>query len=57
MVKNENPGTPEIDRKLSKSVKHPVLTVYRYYKTAKKQPIYYLSTILALITGKAIFKQ
>ena len=30
MVKNKNPETPEIDRKLSKSIKHPVLTVYRY---------------------------
>ena len=30
MVKNENPETPEIDRKPSKSIKHPVLTVYRY---------------------------
>ena len=28
--KNENPETPEIDRKPSKSIKHPVLTVYRY---------------------------
>ena len=30
MVKNENPEMPEIDRKTSKSIKHPVLTVYRY---------------------------
>ena len=30
MVKNENPEMPEIDRKPSKSIKHPVLTVYRY---------------------------
>ena len=30
MVKIENPETPENDRKLSKSIKHPVLTVYRY---------------------------
>ena len=30
MIKNENPETPEIDRKLSKSIKHPVLTIYRY---------------------------
>ena len=30
MVKNENPETLEINRKLSKSIKHPVLTVYRY---------------------------
>ena len=30
MVKNENPEQPEIDRKLSKSIKHPVLTVHCY---------------------------
>ena len=30
MVKNENPDTPEIDRKLSKSIKQSVLLVYRY---------------------------
>ena len=30
MAKNENPEMPEINRKLSKSKKHPVLTVYRY---------------------------
>ena len=29
---------------------------YRCWKTAKVQPIYYLSTILALITGKATFE-
>ena len=29
MVKNKNPETPETDRKLSKSIKHRVLTVYR----------------------------
>ena len=34
--KNENPVTPEINRQLSKSKKHPALTVYRYQKTAKK---------------------
>ena len=28
--------------------KHPVLTLYRYYKTAKNQSVYYLSTMLAL---------
>ena len=28
--KNENPETQEIDRKLSKSIQHPVLTVYCY---------------------------
>ena len=43
---------PEINRKLSKSKEHPVLTVYRYQKTAKKQSLCYLSTILALITKK-----
>ena len=57
MVKNENPETLQIDRKLSKSIKQLVLTVYRYKKTAKKQSIYYLSTILALITTKVTFKQ
>ena len=36
MAKNENPETPEVDRKLSKSMKHPVLTVYHFSKTAKK---------------------
>ena len=30
MIKNENPEMPEINRKLSKSKKHSVLTVYRY---------------------------
>ena len=35
----ETPETPEINRKLSKSKKHPVLTFYRYWKTAKKQSI------------------
>ena len=30
MVKNENPETPKIDRKLSKLIKDPVLTVYHY---------------------------
>ena len=54
--KNKNPEMPEINRKLSKSEKHPVLTVYRYQKTAKKQSIFYLSTILALRIRKAIFK-
>ena len=57
MAKNENPETPAVDRKLSKSMKHPVLTVYHFSKTAKKQLIYYLSTILALITKKVTFKQ
>ena len=28
--KKENAETPEMDRKLSKSIKQPVLTVYRY---------------------------
>ena len=28
--KNENPETPEINRKFSKSKKHSVLSVYRY---------------------------
>ena len=39
----------EINRKLSRSKEHPVLMVYRYKKTAKKQSLY-VSTILALIT-------
>ena len=52
MVKNENPEMPEINRKLSKSKKHPLLTIYRYWKTAKKQSLCYLSTILTLITKK-----
>ena len=52
MEKNENPEIPEMDRKLSKSRKHPVLL-----KTARKQSICYLRSILALITRKAIFKQ
>ena len=52
MAKNENPEMPEINTKLSKSKKHPVLTVYRYEKTAKKQSLCYLSTILILITKK-----
>ena len=30
MAKNENPETPEINRKLSKSKKSPVLIVYHY---------------------------
>ena len=55
MIKNENPEMPEINRKLSKSKKHSVLTVYRYQRTAKKQSICYLSTILPLITKKATF--
>ena len=55
--KKRKPETREIDRNLSKSIKHPVLMVYRHLKTAKKQSIYYLRTILALITRKAIFKQ
>ena len=42
MAKNKNPEMPEINRNLSKSKEHPVLTVYRYEKTAKKQSIYYL---------------
>ena len=45
--KNENPEMPEIDWKLPKSIKYSVLMVYRYQKTAKKQSIYYLRTILA----------
>ena len=52
MAKNENPEIPEINTKLSKSKEHPVLTVYRYEKTAKKQSLCYLSTILILITKK-----
>ena len=43
---------PEINRKLSKLKKRPVLTFYRYQKTAKKQSLCYLSTILTLITKK-----
>ena len=54
MATNENPEMPEINRKLSKSEKHPVLTYYRYYKTGKKQSLCYLSTILALITKKIL---
>ena len=54
MVKTEN---PEVNRKLSKSKKQPVLTVYRYQKTAKKQSSSYLSTILALITKRVTFEQ
>ena len=50
--KNGKPEMLEINRKLFKSKKHPVLTFYRYYKTAKKQSLCYLSTILALITKK-----
>ena len=57
MEKNENPETSEINRKLSKAKKYPVLTVYRYKKAAKKQSIYYLSTILALITRTDTFKK
>ena len=56
MAKNENPETPEINRKLSKSKKHPLLTAYHYQKTAKKLPVVYLSTLLAFITKKAAFK-
>ena len=52
MAKNENPEMPAINRKLSKSKKHPVLTFYRCKKTAKKQLLCYLSTILALIAKK-----
>ena len=53
MAKNENPEMPEINRKLSKLKKHPVLTFYRYQKkAAKKQSLCYLSTILTLITKK-----
>ena len=36
--------------------KHPVLTLYRSYKTAKNQSVYYLCTILALTIGKVNFK-
>ena len=35
--------------------KQPVLTLYRYQKTVKKKSIYYLSTILALLTEKVTF--
>ena len=42
MAKNENPEIQEIKRKLSKSTKHPVLTVYSFKKPAKKQSIYHL---------------
>ena len=52
MAKYENPEMPEINRKLSKSKQHPVLTFYRYQKTAKEHSLCYLSTILALITKK-----
>ena len=52
MAKKENPEMLKINRKFSKSKKHPVLTTYRYKKTAEKQSIYYLSTILALTTRK-----
>ena len=57
MAKNENPETPEINRKLSKSKKHLVLAVYRYQKTAKKQSVYYLSTILESARIKSSRKQ
>ena len=30
MAKSENPEMPEINRKFSKTTKHPALTVYRY---------------------------
>ena len=36
IAKSENPEVPEINRKLPKSKNHPVLTFYRYKKTAKK---------------------
>ena len=52
MAKSENLEMPEINRKLSKSKEDPVLRVYRYQKTAKKQSLCYLSTILALIAKK-----
>ena len=55
MVKNENPETPEINIKFSK-LKTPNGNGYYDWKTAKVQPIYYLSTILALITRKATFE-
>ena len=56
LQKNENLEMPEINRKLSKSKKHSVLTVYCYYKTAKKQAVCNLRTILALITEKVTFE-
>ena len=36
--------------------KTPIVNSYRYYKTAKKQQSYYLSTIFTLITSKTSFK-
>ena len=52
MATNQNSEMPEINRKLSKSKKHPVPTFYCCYKTAKEQSLCYLSTILPLITKK-----
>ena len=54
MAKNKNPEMQEINRKLSKSKKYPVLTFCHYYKTAKKQSLCYVSTILALRTKKLL---
>ena len=54
--KKRKPKTPKFNRKVSKSKNHPVLTTYCCQKTAKKQSICYLSTILALTTRKATIK-
>ena len=43
-AKSENPEMPEINRKLSKSKMHAVLTFNRYCKTAKEPLLCYLRT-------------
>ena len=54
--KKRKPGNAESQQKAFSIKKHPVLMIYRYYKTAKKESICYLSTILAIKTSKAFFK-
>ena len=55
-VKKRKPGNAENQKKAFQIKKHPVLTLYSYYKTAKNQSVYFLSTILALRIGKVNFK-
>ena len=54
--KKRKPENAENQQKAFQIKKHPVLTIYRYCKTAKNHSVYYLRTILALIIGEVNFK-
>ena len=56
MPKKRKPGNTGNQHKDFQIKNHPVLMLYRYYKTANNQSVYYLSTISALRIEKVNFK-